>query len=138
MLVAVHHAANHRADQRDGRNHRHHNRPFFALVRLNLVANTLDSATDSLRESTKQIEQKARDEVDDALGGEDLKQGASDALDENRWIAGESSEVASSALRASLNALTAVRQRASASECLWLYTTTTCARTMTVRPLDLT
>ena len=41
----------------------------------------------------------------------------------NRWIAGESSEVASSALRASLNSLTAVRQRASASECLWLYTT---------------
>ncbi len=37
------------------------------IIQLNLVANTLDSATDSLRESTKQIEQKARDEVDDSV-----------------------------------------------------------------------
>jgi hypothetical protein len=69
------------------------------IIQLNLVADTLDSATDSLRDSTKQIEQKAQDEVDDALGGEDLKQGVSDALDE----AGDAMDSAKSGLRSALD-----------------------------------
>lgn len=73
------------------------------IIQLNLVADTLDSATDSLRESTKQIEQKARDEVDDALGGEDLKQGASDALDEAGETTGDAVDSAKSGLRSALD-----------------------------------
>lgn len=73
------------------------------IIQLNLVADTLDSATDSLRESTKQIEQKAQDEVDDALGGEDLKQGASDALDEAGETTGDAVDSAKSGLRSALD-----------------------------------
>lgn len=73
------------------------------VIQLNLVANTLNSATDSLRESTRQIEQKAKDEVDDALSGKSLKQGASDALDKAGETAGDAVDSAKNGLRSALD-----------------------------------
>lgn len=73
------------------------------IIQLNLVADTLTSATDSLRESTKQIEQKAKDEVDDALSGESLKQGASDALGKAGEAAGDAADSAKSGLQSALD-----------------------------------
>lgn len=73
------------------------------VIQLNLVANTLNSATDSLRESTQQIEQKAQDGVDGALSGESPKQGASDALDEAGESAGDAVDSAKSGLQSALD-----------------------------------
>lgn len=73
------------------------------IIQLNLVANTLNSATDSLRDSTKQIEQKAKDEVDDALSGESLKQGASDALGKAGETAGGAVDSAKNGLQSALD-----------------------------------
>ena len=51
----------------------------------------------------REIEQKAQDEVDDALGGEDLKQGVSDALDEAGETTGDAMDSAKSGLRSALD-----------------------------------
>lgn len=51
------------------------------ITQLNLVANTLNSATDSLKKSTQEMNDKANAEISGLFSTENLQQGASDAID---------------------------------------------------------